>query len=92
MSHTGQLATAQVAEVVTNVLVDTLNLPAADVVPDANLKEDLGLDSLDLLELLAAIEAHVGEPVDDADIGSIRTVGDAVTLIERLQDAVREDR
>jgi acyl carrier protein len=92
MIHTGQLATAQVAEVVTNVLVDTLHLPAADVVPDANLKEDLGLDSLDLLELLAAIEAHVGQAVDDADIGSIRTVGDAVALIERLQDAVGEDR
>jgi acyl carrier protein len=92
MSHTGQLATAEVAEVVTNVLVDTLNLPATDVVPDANLKEDLGLDSLDLLELLAAIEAHVGEPVDDADIASIRTVGDAVTLIERLQNPAGEDR
>lgn len=70
--------------VVTTVLVDTLNLPPDEVVPEADLKQDLGLDSLDLLELLSAIETHVGRPVDDAEIRTIRTVADAVGLIHRL--------
>jgi acyl carrier protein len=85
-----QLDTARIDEIVTNVLVETLSLPADEVVPTADLKEDLGLDSLDLLELLSAIEGAVGASVDDAEIRSIRTVGDAIALVERLQGAGAE--
>lgn len=82
MAHS---TTAELEQLVTGVLVDTLDLPAEDVVPGADLRDDLGLDSLDLLELLAAIEAHVGTGVADADVRATRTVADAVALIERLQ-------
>jgi acyl carrier protein len=82
-----QLDTTRIDQIVINVLVETLNLPADEVVPEADLKEDLGLDSLDLLELLSAIEAETGTSVDDTEIRTIRTVGDAITLVERLQAA-----
>jgi acyl carrier protein len=80
-----QIPTARITDIVTNVLVDTLSLPAEDIVPGADLKQDLGLDSLDLLELLSAIETQVGRGIDDTEAASIRTVGDAVAIIERLQ-------
>jgi acyl carrier protein len=83
--------TIELEQLVTGVLVDTLDLPAEDVVPADDLRDDLGLDSLDLLELLAAIEAHVGTRVEDADVRATRTVGDAIALIERLQRE-RSDR
>jgi acyl carrier protein len=80
------LEAARIDEIVINVLVETLSLPAEEVVPAADLREDLGLDSLDLLELLSAIEGEVGASVDDAEMRSIRTVGDAIALVERLRD------
>jgi acyl carrier protein len=86
MAHpTTATTTIELEQLVTGVLVETLDLPAEDVVPAADLRDDLGLDSLDLLELLAAIEAHVGTRVEDTDVRATRTVGDAVALVERLQ-------
>jgi len=52
---------------------------------DTLLREDLGADSLDLVELVFTLEQELGVTIPDADAAEIRTVGDAVRYIERVK-------
>ena len=50
---------------------------------DTRLREDLGADSLDLVELVFTLEQELGVSIPDAAAAEIRTIGDAVRYIER---------
>ena len=52
------------------------------LVPEANLLDDLGADSLDVVELVMAIEEEFGIEVPDSDAENIRTLGDILSYIE----------
>ncbi|MBW9215904.1 acyl carrier protein [Mumia sp. zg.B53] len=51
--------------------------------PSSSFTEDLGLDSLSLVQLALAIEERLGVRIPDADLATLRTVGDAVAYVER---------
>jgi acyl carrier protein len=61
------------------------------VTEDASFIDDLGADSLDLVELVMALEQEFGVTIPDEEVESIKTVGDAVTFIRRTPDARRVD-
>ncbi len=63
------------------VIVDQLNVDETDVVEDAAFIDDLGADSLDLVELVMALEQEFGVTIPDEEVESIKTVGDAVNFI-----------
>ena len=67
---------------VKDVIVDQLNVDEADVNEDAAFIDDLGADSLDLVELVMALEESFGISIPDEEVESIRTVGDAVKYID----------
>jgi acyl carrier protein len=67
---------------VREVLVDVLAVDPALVVPDADLRDDLGLDSLGALELVNALENELGETIEDEQIAAVRTVRDVVALAD----------
>lgn len=71
-----------IIQTVREVLVGVRDLDPTLVVPDARLIEDLGADSLDSIEIIMALEERFEKELDDADIESIKTVGDIVALIE----------
>ncbi|MBQ9120834.1 MAG: acyl carrier protein [Clostridia bacterium] len=50
--------------------------------PETNIMEDLGADSLDVVELVMAAEEYFGIKIEDEDIVSVKTVGDAVAYLE----------
>lgn len=52
---------------------------------DTRLREDLGADSLDLVELVFALEQELGVTIPDAAAAEIRTIGDTVRYIERVK-------
>jgi acyl carrier protein len=58
------------------------NAPA-DLTPVMRLREDLGADSLDLLQILFDIEQELGVSIPDAEAAEIETVGDAVRCASR---------
>lgn len=64
-----------------DVIVDQLNVDETDVVEDAAFIDDLGADSLDLVELVMALEQEFGVTIPDEEVESIKTVGDAVNFI-----------
>jgi acyl carrier protein len=55
---------------------------ASKVVPEANFREDLEADSLDLVELIMAFEEAFGGSISDEEAQKIKTVGDAVTFLQ----------
>lgn len=66
---------------VKEVIVDQLSVEEDDVTPDASFFDDLGADSLDIVELVMALEDSFGISIPDEDAESIKTVGDAVDYI-----------
>ncbi|HET6498534.1 MAG TPA: acyl carrier protein [Coriobacteriia bacterium] len=72
----------EILEKVTDVIMDHLNVDREDVLDEASFIDDLGADSLDLVELVMALEAEFNVSIPDQDVESIKTVSDAVTYIE----------
>ncbi|EEL49728.1 MULTISPECIES: acyl carrier protein [Bacillus] len=73
---------ADVLERVTKIIVDRLGVEETEVVPAASFKEDLGADSLDVVELVMQLEDEFEMEISDEEAEKIATVGDAVTYIE----------
>jgi acyl carrier protein len=58
-------------------------IEAGDVSEQSHLVNDLGLDSLDTVELTLGLEERFGIEIPDNELEGVATVGDAVTLIEK---------
>lgn len=67
------------------IIVDQLGLGADEVKLEASFIDDLGADSLDLVELIMALEEEFGTDIPDEDAERINTVGDAVEYIRARQ-------
>lgn len=67
---------------VRNIIVEQLGVDAVQVVPEANFIEDLGADSLDLIELLMALEELIDIEISDDEAEKIKTVGDVHNYID----------
>ena len=74
---------SDVAEKVKKIIVDQLGVSADEVKPEASFVEDLGADSLDLTELIMAMEEEFGIEIGDEDAQKILKVKDAVSYIEK---------
>jgi len=70
-------------EQVKKVVVDLLGADPGKVVPEARFREDLEADSLDLVELIMALEEEFGASISDEDAQQLKTVGEAVEYIEK---------
>ena len=70
-----------VYEAVKLVLVDELKLDPSVVRPEADLRRDLGLDSLDVTTVAMALEERLGVVVTDDAMQDVLTVADAVALL-----------
>lgn len=67
---------------VAKIIVEQLGVDPAKIVPEARFREDLGADSLDLVELIMAFEETFGGEISDEEAQSIKTVGEAVSYLE----------
>ncbi len=65
--------------------VEVLSVEADQVVPDASFADDLDADSLDLVELVMALEEEFDISVDEAELENVTHVKDAVALVESKQ-------
>lgn len=76
---------ASTQERITNIVVELLGVEPERVTVDANFREDLEADSLDLVELIMAFEEEFGGEISDEDAQNINTVGEAVEYINQMQ-------
>lgn len=75
---------ATVLERVRSKVANQLNVEEDKISPESSFIEDLGADSLDVVELVMALEDEFGIVIPDDQSEKIVTVGDAVAFIERL--------
>jgi acyl carrier protein len=70
-----------------DIIVEHLGVDAEKVVPEASLVDDLGADSLDVVELVMAFEEEFSVQIDDDAAERLATVKDAADLIVTLKNA-----
>lgn len=73
---------ATVLERVKKVTCEELGVSEGEVNEGASFTDDLGADSLDVVELVMALEEEFGIEIPDDDVANLKTVGDAVKYIE----------
>ena len=71
-------------EKIQGMLADELNISVDKVTADAKIVEDLGADSLDVVELLSQLEDEFGIIIPDEEVESLVTVADVAAAIEKL--------
>ena len=71
---------------VKELIEEKLNLEGVEITPDSKFKEDLEVDSLDLFELVMALEDEFGIEIPTEDLEKIATVGDIIEYIEGKQN------
>jgi acyl carrier protein len=73
-------------ERVSVIIVEQLGVSAEEIVPEASFIDDLGADSLDIVELVMAMEEAFDLEIPDEDAERIQTIGDAMAYVkERTQ-------
>lgn len=70
------------------IIVEQLNVKPEQVAPDARFQEDLGADSLDVVELSMQFEENFNIVISDTDAKSLMTMKDAIRYIEKTQKPV----
>ena len=71
----------EILEKIKEVVADKLDADPGDIVDTSRFMEDLGADSLDVVELIMGLEDEFGVEISDEEAEGIRTVGDAVKFI-----------
>ncbi|MCO5186610.1 MAG: acyl carrier protein [Anaerolineae bacterium] len=75
----------EVREAITKIVVELLGVDESRVVDEARFREDLEADSLDLVELIMAMEEEFESEISDEEAQKITTVGQAVEyIVERM--------
>jgi acyl carrier protein len=71
-----------IAERVKRIIVEQLGVSEDEVTPEASFIEDLGADSLDIVELVMALEEEYDMEISDEDAEKIQTVNDVISYVK----------
>src|SRR5215207_3338984 len=81
--HQMALNQEEIRQGLAEIVNEVAGIPADDVQLDKSFIDDLDVDSLSMVEVVVAAEERFGVNIPDDDVKSLRTVGDAVSYIER---------
>ena len=70
-----------------DIIADQLGIEAETITPESNIQDDLGADSLDIVDLITTIEDEMDITIPDEAVENIKTVNDIVTYIDNNSDA-----
>jgi acyl carrier protein len=76
------LSEAEIEPKVKSIIADQLGVGADEIKPASSFIEDLGADSLDIVELVMAMEEEFAVEIPDEEAENIKTVGDAINYIK----------
>ena len=65
-----------------SIIADQLNVSEEEIKPESKFKDDLGADSLDLFELVMALEEEFGVEIPSEDLEKLSTVNDAIEYMK----------
>ncbi|MCI5131116.1 MAG: acyl carrier protein [Candidatus Electrothrix sp. EH2] len=75
-----------VADKMIDIIEEQLSVDKEKIVPGASFVDDLGADSLDLVELIMAMEEEFDVEIPDEDAEKIVTVQDAIDYVDKIQE------
>ncbi|MCP3144803.1 MULTISPECIES: acyl carrier protein [Pyxidicoccus] len=75
------MSTSAIETKVKNIIADQLGVGEDEIKPESSFIEDLGADSLDIVELVMAMEEEFEVEIPDEEAENIKTVGDAINYI-----------
>ena len=70
-----------IIKTINNLLIQEFEIEAKEITPDAHLKDDLGLESLDFVDIAVIVKKEFGITVKGKEVASIKTVGDLYDYI-----------
>ena len=76
---------SDITERVIKIVVENMGVYPDQVTPEASFLKDLGGDSLDIVELVMALEDEFGITISDEDVAQITTVQDAILYVENVK-------
>jgi acyl carrier protein len=75
------MSTSAIEAKVKNIIADQLGVGEDEIKPESSFIEDLGADSLDIVELVMAMEEEFEVEIPDEEAENIKTVGDAINYV-----------
>ena len=81
------MATSAIETKVKSIIADQLGVGEDEIKPESSFIEDLGADSLDIVELVMAMEEEFEVEIPDEEAENIKTVGDAINYINTHKKA-----
>ena len=87
IEYSKQEVMSTITERVTKIIADKLVIDASEVTAEANFKQDLGADSIDLVELIMEFEREFELSIPDEKAEEIQTVGNAIHFLEEAINA-----
>jgi acyl carrier protein len=79
----GSLMSENIEDKVKKIIAEKLSVDLSEVKPEASFVDDLGADSLDLVELIMSMEEEFGVEISDEDAEKIVTVKDAISYVDK---------
>jgi acyl carrier protein len=76
-----QMSTTNIEAKVKSIIADQLGVGEDEIKPESSFIEDLGADSLDIVELVMAMEEEFEVEIPDEEAENIKTVGDAINYV-----------
>jgi acyl carrier protein len=76
-------STEEIRSGLAEIVNEIAGIPAEDIQLEKSFTDDLDVDSLSMVEVVVAAEERFGVSIPDDDVKNLKTVGDAVTYIER---------
>ena len=74
----------EIMAAVVDALQETFDIERSRLIPEANLYQDLEIDSIDAIDLLVKLQKLIGKRMQPEPFKSVRTIGDLVVVIEKL--------
>jgi acyl carrier protein len=84
VEEVGEMVEDEIAERVKKIIEEQLMVDASEITEKATFIDDLGADSLDVVEIIMELEEEFGIQIPDEDAEKITTVGEAIDYIRRL--------
>jgi len=82
----------KIIEIVNKMLVEEFEIDPDLLKPEALLYEDIGLDSLDAVDLIVMVDKQLGVRIEEDSARSIRTLADVYNIIDKLAKTICEER
>ncbi|MEV6070779.1 meromycolate extension acyl carrier protein AcpM [Nocardia sp. NPDC052001] len=83
---------AEIVAGIAEIIEEVTGIEASEVTIEKSFSEDLEIDSLSLVEIAVQLEDKYEVKIPDEDLASLRTLGDAVDYVQRMESKMRESQ